>query len=561
MIKKYINSINRYIAKHQKVTGLTLIVISVLALVGSSLYISQKSALIQLNNHDNLIDGYMFESPDIFREAIFPGAHTFLLKWPIFILSSVFGNVSEVYIITTIILYLLTVCGFLFVIYLLTRKNLFVTALSGLILTCTLLLVPPQPSPGALLPLNMAMTTTRNIEFLFLFGFIYLILKAKKILSWEFVLATSIMIALGASDKYYLMIGLLAAIMYIAFSWRDARKTKVQEKLAYLPLASFITSYILANFLLVIINKFGITTIDSATNAAPFAIVSSVWSLFEAIAGGLQGVIANYGADIFGKNLNISLLPYIFNGIILCLSILAVYALISRKVRVKSLASYQFTIWLILTFIGSFIIFIAAEHDYLSDGRYLTGAIFAGIASFALVLDNIKWKDRYLFIAISCGVIILLSPLYILAARTSYAKSFDDTQRLIGNRLDMAADILTKNNVDIFVGDYWFTTPVRLKTSNRVATAPMATEFCDRPNYFLTSRAWYRPSSSTITSALYILRDGERDANTFNHGCSMESLNNRYGAPSKEFVIREENGKPIDIIRLYPYDIREKIRQ
>src|SRR3954469_7649360 len=41
-------------------------------------------ASVQMHNADQLADPYMFSSWNTFRQALFPGAHTFLLKWPIF---------------------------------------------------------------------------------------------------------------------------------------------------------------------------------------------------------------------------------------------------------------------------------------------------------------------------------------------------------------------------------------------------------------------------------------------------------------------------------------------
>lgn len=561
MLKKCIEYTKLYLDNHSKQVGILMITVSLLALVGSSLYIGQKSALIHTSNADSIIDGYMFEGMETFQESIFPGTHSFLLKWPVFAISAFFGNTESTYVITTILLYLATVCGFLFVIYRLTNKDLHITALAGFILTCTLLLVPPQPLPGALLPLNMAMVTTRNIEFLFLFGFIYLILKSKKIASVQFIAATAIITLLGASDRYYLMIVLLAAAMYAVYTGVATRSPRSWKKVNFLPLIAGVVGYITSSLVLKAINMFGITTIDSASKASPFSIVASVWDVFEATAGAIQGVIANYGANIFGKDLGISLLPYLLNGLFLCACAVAVYILMRKKPSSRKSISYLFTLWLILTFIGSLIIFVASNHTYLTDGRYLTGSLFAGVAALAFVLKDTKLKGKYTYImAINCTIILLI-PVYLLAARSLYASSFSSTQNLIKNRVDATAKILTDNNVDVFVGDYWFTPPVRLKTDNKVLIAPMTTDYCDSPNYFLTSNAWYRPNPSVKVSALYVLKDGTENTNTFNHGCTMQHLNEKYGEPSKEFVIRKDNEGPVDIIRIYNYDIREKMHQ
>lgn len=559
--KELFDKIHSVLTHHEKRVGLVLFAISLAVLIASSIYVGQKSGLIHLNNHDNLTDNYLFESPEVFKGALFPAAHTFLLKWPLFALSAAFGNTADVFVYGTIALYVLTVTGFMVAVFLLTRKNLHITALVGLALSLVLVMVPAQPSNGLLLPLNMAMITTRNIEFLLLFGFIYLILAAKKLLSWQFIGAVIIMSILGASDKFYLMISLVASVMYIGFLFSSLNKSRSERSpQAFSPLIAGAASYIVANIILVAIHNSGTTNVPGATGSSPFSLVTSMWKMFEAIAGGLQGIIANFGADIFGKSLGSGLAPYLLNGIILLAAAYSCAILLKRAPRdIQKTTEYKFTIWLILTFVGSFIIFIASEHSYTVDGRYLTGAIFAGFSAIALVLTTIKLKNKNTIVTLAFAGLLLVTPFYAYVARNNYARAFRATHNAIGERIDKAADILMRHDVDVFVGDYWFVSPVRLKTNNTVTPVLMSTEKCDTPNHFLTSRVWYQPSPSVKTSAVYILRDADPDAVTFNHGCSLDYLNKKYGKPDSEYTLRGTVEEPIDIIRIYSYDVREKL--
>ena len=549
---------------HENIIGWILLAISLVVLVGSSLYVGQKSALIHTNNHDNLIDNYLFEDKETFQNAIFPAAHTFLVKWPLFALSSMLGNTENVYIFGTMALYLLTVLGFMLVIFLLTRKNTLITALIGLAFAGILMLTPAQPADGLLLPLNMAMITTRNIEFLMLFGFIYLVLTAKGIISWRFISSIATLTLLGATDKYYLMIALVAAALYIIFNYSPLNKSKQKQKLpTFLPLIAGVFSYGFANILLASINKLNITNIPGSTTTAPFSLVGSAWQMLEAIAGGIQGMAANFGADIFGKSLGSGLAPYLLNGLILIAAIYCAYLLISSRTA-KSLQStthYKFTLWLIFTFVGSFIIFIASDHSYLVDGRYLTPVVFAGLASIALVLSVAKIKNKNTILIVTSTILLLAMPVYAHVTRKNYAQSINAMHSAIGERTQSAADIITQHDVEVFAGDYWFASPVRLKTNNAFTPVLMSTDTCDAPNTFLTSKSWYKPDDSVEVSAHYILKDADGSKDTYNHGCTMEYLDEKYGEPEVEYIIRGTFEDPIDIIRIYPYDIREKIHQ
>lgn len=565
--KKKMNKLVKVFENNTRIISWLLLVGSLLILLLSSVYVGYKSGYIQTNNHDNLVDNYMLESSETFKESLFPAAHTFLFKWPLFALSSSFGNNISTYVLTTVFVYLATIVGFLLVIFLLSKRNILITAFSSLALAAVLMLIPAQPVDGTLLPLNMAMITTRNLEFLLFFAFIYFAITAKKILSWQTILAIFTLTILGASDKFYLMIALFASIVYIAFLFSPlSNLPKDSKKTSMIPFLVSILSYILANVLLILLNKYEVTGIPEPTNTAPFAIVESAWKLMEAIAGAVQGTMANFGANVFNKSLGLSLLPYLVNGTLLVAAVYFSYRIYLRKnaspnVAKDSVIIYKFTLWLLLAYAGSFVLFIASNHAYLLDGRYLTITTFTGIAIITVYLSNLNLKHKDFWIIVACGTLIALMPLYAAVTHRNYKNAINSTQDAIGTRTDKAAEILKQHNVTVFVGDYWFVSPTRLRVGSNLTPVLMSTDNCDTPNYFLTSKIWYRPDDSVERSALYILRDSGENATTFNHGCSIEFLNNRYGEPVHEYIIREDDGLPIDVIRIYDYDIRTKIPQ
>ena len=539
----------------------SVLTIGLLALILTSFYVAQKSAIIHNNNNDQLIDSYMFEDAETFNNAIFPSAHTFLLKWPIFAISSLFGNTTSTYVILTILVYIITVLGFIYVIYRLSKKDLLVTGFSALCLSSILLLVPAQPFNASLLPVNMGMITTRNLEFLVLFLYIYLIVKSVKINSLPFYLSILTLGLLGATDKFFLMLVLVGAVYYILYKIVFL-KNKINFTL-FIPLLSAIVASVFATGLLLLIHKLEITNIPSATNAAPFALVSSVWQMTEALAGAIQGIIVNYGAGFFNRSAKLSLAPYLINGMLLIAAAYAIYKLFFVKVvarKYQQESRWNFILWLVLTLFAAITVFIASNHGYVYDGRYLTGSLFAGIAAIAYLISAYSFKKKRILL-ISASVILMFTlPLTLYVARANYIQSINDNHKELGQRTEQASNIVVREDADILVGDYWFVTPTKLKTAKQVTVVPMTTEACDQPNYFLTSTKWYQPSGNVDKSAYYILRDAGENSETFNHGCTLEFLNQKYGKPEKEFVIRGTKEKPIDIIRIYPYDVRTKFQ-
>ena len=571
MYQKGAIKIRTFLEKYSRPLGIILLIGSIIVLLGTSLYVGYKSGVIQTNNHDNLIDNYMFESPETFKESLFPAAHTFLMKWPMFALSASLGNSPQVYIAGAVILYTLTILGFLLVIFMLTKRNLLITAFSALALSNILLMIPPQPIDGALLPLNMAMITTRNIEFLLLFAFIYLALKSRRIVSVPFIFATLSLTLLGASDKLFLMTGLVSGALYIAYIYSPFGKrfhTKSDSKITpFLPLISAFLSYIFATIILTVIVKFDITRIPDVTNTAPFELIGSMWQFFEAIAGALQATIANFGAGFFGKPLGASTGLFAVNGLFLLLAIYSLYILFFKKkttldFKKADSTSLKFVFWLLLTYVGAFLLFIASDHQYTIDGRYLTSALFAGIAGIALVLkiSPIRYKNTILIIA--CAGLVILTPAYLLSARNTFSRAADATQAAIGNSTDKIARILKESNVQVFAANYWLASPVRLKTDNSVTPVLMSEHSCNTPNTFLTSKQWYTPSNEVRVSALSIRRDVNTNPITFNNGCSPEYLNTHFGEQYTEHVLLSDDaGLPLEIVRIYHYDIRQKIEK
>src|SRR5881275_3284596 len=60
-------------------------------LLGTTLLWAILSARLHSGNAEQLINSYLFENNSTFHGAVFPGQHSFLLKWPLFLLIKTFG--------------------------------------------------------------------------------------------------------------------------------------------------------------------------------------------------------------------------------------------------------------------------------------------------------------------------------------------------------------------------------------------------------------------------------------------------------------------------------------
>ena len=182
--------------------GRVYAVLAVIVLLATTCFWGLLGARIQQSNADQLVDPYLFQNLSTFHGAYIPGQHSYLLKWPLFLLIKLFGYSNNAYIAATLAVVLITVVGLVIFLYWIERRPLIFGTLC-LLLASVLLLVPAQPYPGALLPVNMAMITTRNIEYILYMVSLLLIIRAVRVKNWRFWLAVLLLTLLITSDSFF----------------------------------------------------------------------------------------------------------------------------------------------------------------------------------------------------------------------------------------------------------------------------------------------------------------------------------------------------------------------
>jgi LmbE family N-acetylglucosaminyl deacetylase len=518
-------------------------------------------ARLQAHNADQLSDPYLFSNWQTFHGASFPGAHTFLLKWPIFWLMSLYGTSQTSLLAATVGVVLLTLATLVFILYKIDRRPLAFGTLC-LALALALLLVPAQPYAGGLLPVNMAMLTTRNLEYAVYLVALVCFAKTKRIRDWNFALATLLLAVLIASDKLFLSLSaggaLLALIIYTLVSnWG---------------LASFAARWLMGSVLaaagalgaLGVITATNLTHLTNTVTATPYGVVHSSKSLLLAVAYSVLGLLTNVGANPAYDNRVLSQLPnglvhrlwslgglaYLTAGAILLCAVALAWLVLRTSLhsaprRAKMPVANLLAWMLIWSTVAAFGVFIATEHYFAVDARYLTIAFFALAVSAAVGLRKVDWKwpEDLLLVGCVLGVAVVLAVPTALRIYTGQTRALDT----LSLRDALIADALKQHKVNVLVGDYWRVLPTKLASGGVQIVTPLAS--CAEPAQVLTSRAW-QPDLKTHSFAYLISLDNSGNLANFSH-CSLQQITATYGLPNATQIIAGTPAKPTEALLFY----------
>ncbi len=134
--------------------------------------------------------------------------------------------------------------------------------------------MPAQPYAGGLLPVNMAMLATRNIEYVVYIMSLILIIRARRVKSWQFGTATALLGILIASDKLFLSLSLGAAAMALVVYALLKRWQLVELAVRWL-IASLLAAAGAAIVLWLLASS-GLTHITSAGAVGPYGLTQGL---------------------------------------------------------------------------------------------------------------------------------------------------------------------------------------------------------------------------------------------------------------------------------------------
>jgi LmbE family N-acetylglucosaminyl deacetylase len=536
---------------------------AVVILLATTIFWALLGAKIHGNNADQLVNTFLLDRNAVFRDALIPGAHTFLIKWPIFWLIKSLGASAGVFVIFTVLAALVTVAFLAVLLYVIDKRPL-VFGTICLALASVLLMVPAQPYAGAFLPVNMAMLATRNLEYVFYLLSLLLLARSTRIKSFKFWSATALLVLVMASDKLFVLLsigGALLAMLCYAFVQRWKFVTFMLHWLIASVLATF-GSYTLLS----LIGSSGITQI--ASQAGPYGLIHGPKDLIIGTTYALMGIFTNFGANpafnavlvkqipsqIFTGLWNPGVLTYFVNLGILAAAGYATYKLVwdvianrkvhdSRQDTTLNLATMLF--WSTIAALG---VYVVSNHYYAVDARYLTIAVFAGFIALAVFAKTRQWQPQLLTIV--GGVISVAVILGCASAFRAYHHD-NNAQATFRYRNNLITQIVKHHQVDVLVGDYWRVIPTKFHISKDTTVMPLTG--CTEPRQVLNSGQW-QPDLNTHSFAYLLSLDASL---TDYPRCNIDQVTGQYGRPNSSVLIAGTLDKPKELLLFYDHGIHK----
>lgn len=536
-------------------------IVACIILLGTSAIWAVTGAELQLANADQLVSAYLFENLQTFHNSVLPGQHTFLLKWPLFWLISALHFAPWAFIAVTVLVVLLTVGGLAYVLFRIERRPV-VFGLLCLALASVLALVPPHPQAGVQLPVNMAMITTRNLEYLAYLVVMGLLVTAKRplIRSPRFWVATGLLAALVATDRLFLTLSVGGAVMlglvYLCF-WH---RPMVRFALEWLGMS--VLALLGSTGIIWLLTTLQIVHISSGSDSVwgSYGIVTSLQSAVHGVVYALLGVFTNFGANpVFDsmlkeipahlgrRLLSAEGFAYVVNLSIVVLAIVASVRVLAEKIPARQ-TRVRFTAVLVFSSLASMAAFAASDHYYPVDARYEGIVLFAGFVALAAYAS---FQQKAFFARWAKRAAILLILAVVSACIGGYQLYIQerDAQATITASNAKVTQALAAHNSPVLVGDYWRVFPIKQAMGNRPLTVvPLAN--CTEPRDMLTSQAW-RDMDLKRTSFAYLLTTDRPDPQF--PECSLEQVTRAYGRPNASVIVSGTLAKPTATLLYYDY--------
>lgn len=529
---------------------------SLVILLATTLLWSLLGAHLQQSNADQLVNARLFDSKTTLHNAVFPSQHSFLFKWPLFYIIKLFNYSAASFLWVTVGTVILTVALFVYLLWRIERRPLALGSLC-LLLASTLLLVPTQPYAGALLPVNMAMLATRNLEYILYIGGLVLLVKSSRLRSRQFLGAAVLLGLLIASDRLFLSVAaigaLLATVCYIlAKRWE---------------LASLTVRWLLVTSVAGLISLLAITVINDThithifgNQGSPYGLVQGAKSVVLGVIFAAGGLLTNFGANpaydaITLRQIPHSLVSHLFSPagpayiinlfiFVLCLCIgLSMLLGSIRTSKKKTAPEASLAILMIWSSIAIFGLFVAAEHYRQVDARYLTLCLFG---LFVVLAAWIRPRRVDAELVAVCLPVLLFG---IICGSAGSIQTYSNQKQALDSvnyRNKVIAQTLASHHVKVLVGDYWRVLPVQSQSTGRTQQV-LPLEGCAKVRSVLTSGSWQPDLHHTSFAYLLSFNKGLTDYPQ----CSLEEVAKAYGVPNSSALIDGSLSHPKELLLFY----------
>ncbi|HSX05965.1 MAG TPA: PIG-L family deacetylase [Candidatus Saccharimonadales bacterium] len=518
--------------------------IATVLLFASVVFWAVLGARLQIHNADQLSDPYLFTNWQTFQGATFPGAHSLLLKWPIFWWLGLAGVTSAHLLIATVSVSVLTVAALAFLLHKIERRPLVLGTLY-LALALMLLLVPAQPYAGGILPVNMAMLTTRNLEYIVYLACLLLFIRGRRLRSPLFLFGVILLGILIASDRLFLGLSLggaaVALVLYALFT------NLAMVAFAVRWLIASIGAGIICLLITLLVTGLHFTHLTGGS-VSPYGTGIGGKDLLLSVAYSLLGFLTNAGANPVYDNRVIAQLPHALaaslthpSGALYLVAVVLVLLglwLIWRLVR-GSLHHFdshtalpvatQLSLTLFCSTAAAFGLFVVSKHYYAVDARYLTIGFFALMIGATTVLrGHVVRQPKWLLLI---GLGLMLSSLAASVTARTVASTQTAALNDVSYRNKLVTQALEHHHVDVLVGDYWRVLPIKLAAHGKLNVMPLYS--CTTPLTALSSTTW-QPDLRRHSFAYLITFDGSL---TNYPSCTLQQVTAAYGVPNATQII------------------------
>lgn len=542
-----------------------LFICSIVVLAFTTIYWSLLSAVIQQQNSDQLADPALFDNWNTFSQSVFPTQHTFLLKWPLFLIVELAHGSPIVFTLATVCLSLLTVGLFTWILSRIEKRPE-VLALLFLALSAVLLLVPIEPKPGSLLPVGMGMLATRNIEYIVFLSAILLLFRqaGKRILTPPIIAAGLLLVLLFVSDQLFIGLlfggGLLLLIVSLIF-----QKRYMFQKVMTVLLVGAV-AIILSTSMVLVMRHLGVLDSPMST-VGPYSAGFSPKDLALGVIYGVMGILAQFGANpvsgtVIAADLpaavlqsahSLSIVGYLINASITLAVVISVFLLMKdvlvkslKKVKKKDIYAVEtmpyFGLFIIMSAAASVGLFMVTKHYYAVDARYMGLVFFAGFIALTLQVSKMKFRRRSM---VFCSAFMVVGCLFGTFGATQSFQESREVYAGISSQNSLIAQALQHHPVKTLVADYWRVYPIVNETKS--TTQPIPLSNCFDPRGVLTSRLWEQKAYEK--SFAYLLTTEK--TGTGYPACELAKVREAFGSPSDTLVVEGTSEKPKTMLLFY----------
>lgn len=501
------------------------------------LYWSFMGSAVHMDNADQLIDPRLFDSLATLQGAIFPGAHSFLLKWLLFWCISLAHHSTAAFFVAGIIM---TGSIAALLVWFVTKIESRPAIRSLLVLAAAsiLLAIPAQPYPGALLPVNMSMLATRNLEYVCLLLAMWWALSRRS--RWAPFAAAALLTLLFASDKLFVGLAFAAGAfaLLLALLWRH----KILARRAVRWILIVIVSFVAATLLLRLIDMSGLATVADGEKVSPYSIETQPRALLKATSYALSGALTNFGANpiddmtAFGRGfagvckeiVHIGLIAHLVNLVLFAAALLGTGQLLRKRPK-KADPLISMLIFMVGAAIGAIGLFIVTKHYYIVDARYLTIVFFALFLGLCIAVARKEWSEGS--IVLSMAILLLAIAAGAIATGRTTLASLAAGQRF-HERNVAVAQVLTTQHINGLVGDYWRVVPIK-NMAPQIVITPLSS--CSEKRVVLTSTQW-----NAFRAHPYAVLVSEDKSATDFPACSSKTMRDSWGMPTDSIQITSQ---------------------